>query len=79
MERSHACCLTAAATYRDELGKTIVANFDQAFVQKNIARFKIAVHDAVIVQVGGPGCNSREPTADEFVGHALRMDVNDIF
>ena len=41
--------------------KPVVADFDDPLVDENVARLQIAVHDAVIVQIGHAGGNAVNP------------------
>ena len=46
----------------DEFREAVVADFDDAFVDENVAGFEVAVDDAVVVKVGDAGSDAVDPS-----------------
>ena len=54
----------AALAGGDQLGQAVVADLDDALFHEQVGRLEVAVHDAVVVQVGHPLDQALEPGAD---------------
>ncbi len=65
--------LPAAAAAGDEFREAVIAELDNPFVAKHVARLEVAVDDAVAVQVRHPGRDAAEPIQGFGQRHALRI------
>ena len=55
VHRAHAAGLPAATAARNEFRQAVIADFDDALIDKNVSRLQVAMHNAVVVQVGHAG------------------------
>ena len=78
VKRADAFGLPAPVAPMDQFGQTIVANFDDAVIQENIAGLKITMDDSMIVQMDHARCDAAKPVHDHCVGHAIGISANNV-
>ena len=79
MHGAYAFSLPTASATGDKFREAVVADLHGVFVEKNIGRLQITVHDSMIVQVSHACCQAGEPSLHQFQRHPVGMPFNGVF
>src|SRR5262245_5373072 len=75
MHGADAASLRRAMARTHALAQAVIADLEQALLEKDIGWLQIAMDDAVIMQIPDRSSERREPRLDQFNRQALRMAI----